>query len=56
MGAAILTFRSDPNARYLYPALPLLLIASAGLLGLARENSRWMYRALLLVPGASARP
>lgn len=47
-GAAILTFRSDPNARYLYPALPLLLIGSAGLLRWLRDHSRRLYGVLLL--------
>jgi hypothetical protein len=53
-GAALLTFRSDANARYLYPALPLLLIASVGLLAWLREHSRWMYRTLLFCLALSA--
>ncbi|HEX3747131.1 MAG TPA: glycosyltransferase [Bryobacteraceae bacterium] len=46
LGAAILIMRTQPNARYLYPALPLLSIPFAALLGWA-AGTRWLYRGLM---------
>lgn len=47
VGAAVLIMRSQPNARYLYPAMPVLLVPFAGLLGWMNVNQRWMYRTLI---------
>jgi hypothetical protein len=46
LGGAILMLRVEPNARYLYPALPLLTIPLAALLG-SMSHQRMLYRALL---------
>jgi hypothetical protein len=46
LGAAFLIMRSQPNARYLYPAMPLLTVAFAALLGWAADQ-RWLYRGLI---------
>jgi hypothetical protein len=43
LGAAVLTLRMEPNARFLYAALPLILVGAAG--ALSRVN-RGAYRAL----------
>jgi glycosyltransferase involved in cell wall biosynthesis len=45
--AIVLILRSEPNARYLYPALPLLSVPFAALLGWALANQRVMARALI---------
>ena len=46
LGAAAIVMGTQPNARYLYPALPLLSIPFAALLGWA-AGTRWLYRGLL---------
>jgi glycosyltransferase involved in cell wall biosynthesis len=43
---AILILRSQPNARYLYAAMPLLSVPFAALLGWA-TGRRWLYHALI---------
>ena len=48
VGASVLILRSEPNARYLYAALPLLSIPFASLLGWLQTNQRLLYRALLV--------
>jgi len=53
LGACILIMRSQPNARYLYPALPLLSVPVAALLRWA-GNQRWLYRGLLVFAIACA--
>jgi hypothetical protein len=47
LAAAALVLSSEPNARYLYPALPLLFVPFAALLGWAGERHAWLVRALL---------
>ena len=47
MGASVLILWSEPNARYLYPALPMLTIPFAFLLSWLEKNQRWLYRAML---------
>lgn len=44
---AALTLAVQPNARYLYPALPLFTVLAAGAISSAREAGVWRYRALL---------
>jgi putative flippase GtrA len=46
LGAAVIIMRTQPNARYLYAALPLLSVPFAVLLAWAVET-RWLYRGLL---------
>src|ERR1017187_2450136 len=43
LGAALLIMRSQPNARYLYTALPLLTVAFFALLGWAAGHRRLYY-------------
>ena len=47
-GASLIIMVSQPNVRYLYAALPPLLVGAAALLGWLRQNSRAMYRSLLV--------
>ena len=47
LGASILVLLSTPNARYVYPAMPLLMVASAALLAWMLANQRWMARVLV---------
>jgi glycosyltransferase involved in cell wall biosynthesis len=47
LGASIVVLISTPNARYLYPALPLLMAPCAALLAWMLSNQRWMARALI---------
>ena len=47
LGGGLLVFLATPNVRYLYTALPLLLVSFAGLLGWVRTNQRWIYRVLI---------
>jgi hypothetical protein len=49
LGAALLVLNSEPNVRYLYPELPLLVIPFAALVGWAAARHRWTSRALLAV-------
>jgi len=44
--AALIVLGSEPNARYLYPALPLLFVPCAALLGWAKDRHRWLARSL----------
>jgi hypothetical protein len=46
LGASFLIMRSQPNARYLYTALPLLTVTFAALLGWAADHRR-LYGALI---------
>jgi hypothetical protein len=46
LGAAAIIMRTQPNARYLYAALPLLSVPFAALLAWA-AGARWLYRGLL---------
>jgi hypothetical protein len=45
--AILLVLNTEPNARYLYPALPLLFVPFAALLGWAAAHQRVLARALL---------
>ena len=45
--AILLILNSEPNARYLYPALPLLFVPFAALLGWTAAHQRLLARALL---------
>ncbi len=45
--AMLLILNTEPNARYLYPALPLLFVPFAALLGWAAAHQRGLARALL---------
>ena len=46
LGAAAIIMGTQPNARYVYAALPLLSVPFAALLGWA-AGMRWLYRSLL---------
>jgi hypothetical protein len=48
LGAMALVLRSEPNVRYLYPALPLLLVPLAALMGWLRTNQRGLHQALVV--------
>jgi len=48
MAASAAILKSEPNARYLYAALPLLAVPFASLAGWLRERRRWLYRSLLV--------
>jgi hypothetical protein len=50
----LLILNSEPNARYLYPELPLLFVPLAALLGWAAAHRRVLARALLAFAIASA--
>ncbi len=54
LGAALVILRSDPNARYLYPELPLLAIPFAALLGWSATRHRLLWCALLAFAIAAA--
>jgi hypothetical protein len=45
--SSVAVLRSEPNARYLYSALPLLYVPCAALVGWAAEHHRPLWRALL---------
>lgn len=47
LGGMALVLRSEPNVRYLYAALPLLLVPLAALLGWLRTNRRALHHALI---------
>jgi glycosyltransferase involved in cell wall biosynthesis len=47
LGAAIVIMRSEPNARYVYAALPLLSVPFAALLGWLDGRQRWLARVLV---------
>jgi glycosyltransferase involved in cell wall biosynthesis len=47
LGAAIVIMRSEPNARYIYAALPLLSVPFAALLGWLNGRQRWLARVLI---------
>jgi hypothetical protein len=44
LGGMLLVLVSTPNARYVYPALPLLTVASAAALGALASYPCWIYR------------
>ena len=49
LGAGLIVMSSDPNARYVYTALPLLLIPAAALLAwLAAQRQFWLSRTLVV--------
>jgi glycosyltransferase involved in cell wall biosynthesis len=54
LAAILLILRSEPNARYLYPALPLLCVPFAALLGWALAHQRVLARALIAFTIAAA--
>jgi hypothetical protein len=54
LGAAFLIMRSQPNARYLYTALPLLTVAFAGLMGWAADHRRLYWGLIALVAACIA--
>jgi hypothetical protein len=54
LGAAWLVLRSEPNLRYLYPELPLLVIPFAALTEWARARQRLLWRAMLGCAAAAA--
>lgn len=47
LGAGFFVMNSEPNARYVYSAVPLALIPIAALLAWAAANQRSLYRALV---------
>jgi glycosyltransferase involved in cell wall biosynthesis len=47
LGAAMVVMRSEPNARYIYAALPLLSVPFAALLGWLDGRQRWLARVLV---------
>jgi hypothetical protein len=47
LGAAMVVLRSEPNARYIYAALPLLSVPFAALLGWLDGRQRWLARVLI---------
>ncbi len=51
--AVLSILSSEPNARYLYPALPLLFVPFAGALGWAATRQRTLWRVLLALMVAS---
>jgi hypothetical protein len=48
LGAGFAIMNSEPNARYLYPAIPLVLVPAASLLGWLAANQRALYRTLVI--------
>ena len=52
--AILLVLRSEPNARYLYPALPLLFVPFAALIAWAAAHQRMLARSLIAFAIASA--
>jgi glycosyltransferase involved in cell wall biosynthesis len=47
LAASLVVFRTEPNARYLYAALPLLLVPFAALLGWLRDHQRRLCQMLI---------
>lgn len=47
LGAAVIILRSEPNARYLYAGLPLILLPFGTLLGWAASRQKSLYRLLM---------
>jgi len=47
LAGGILILQSTPNVRYLYTAMPLLLIGIASLAGWMLANRRWLYRIVM---------
>jgi hypothetical protein len=47
LGAGLVIMNSEPNARYLYAAIPLVLVPVASLLGWLASNQRALYRTLI---------
>ncbi len=48
MAAAIIILRTDSNARYIYPALPMVTVSFAAVLGWAASHKRILYRVLIV--------
>lgn len=53
-GGMAIVLLSTPNARYIYPALPLLMAAAAAALAWIGENERWGYKAGIAFLGLCA--
>ncbi len=53
IAASILVLQSEPNARYIYAALPLFLVPFAGLLDWMRSRERRLFRAVVVFMVAS---
>ena len=51
-GASIIVLLSTPNARYVYPALPLLMVACAAVLVWMLNHQPWVARLLLAATAA----
>jgi glycosyltransferase involved in cell wall biosynthesis len=49
MGAGLVIMNSEPNARYLYAAIPLVLVPVASLLGLLAAKHRGLYRTMVVL-------
>lgn len=47
IGTAVIVLRSEPNARYLFAILPLVLMPFGALLGWSGKNQPWLYRTLM---------
>ncbi|HTX34283.1 MAG TPA: glycosyltransferase [Bryobacteraceae bacterium] len=47
LAASIVVLASTPNARYVYPALPLLMVPCAAVLAWMLAHQRWMARAVI---------
>ncbi len=57
LGAGLAVMSSDPNARYVYAAIPLLLIPAAALLAwLGAQRQFWLSRTLIVFLVACHRP
>ena len=54
LAAALLILRTEPNARYLYSALPLWFVPFAALLGWMAGQQRWLYRLAIVFLAACA--
>jgi hypothetical protein len=54
LAAAVLTLRSDSNARYIYATLPLVTVPFAAVLGWTAAHQRALYRALIVCGVACA--
>ena len=48
LGAGFVILSSEPNARYLYAAIPLVLVPVASLMAWLGANHRWLYRSVVV--------
>jgi glycosyltransferase involved in cell wall biosynthesis len=48
LGAGLVIMNSEPNARYVYAAIPLVLVPAASLMGWLAANQRALYRSLIV--------